>query len=235
MSDEVYYQTTSYCASCDEYFYNHRERRKHIQNTTSHPRCEICHRRFLNKNTLRMHFIQTPGHYYCAICNKIFDTAGGLQVHLDYAAVHRDDSDDDDDEDEDDYSPIHEDDKWEDELALQVYPDGYRDPNVYCFEDTSFEDFDDYDFEDEEELGDPPYEFDVESGDEQLEEGVEEISEFQCPLCQECSPGVVCSTSCGHLFCVRCIKAALHYTGMCPVCDEEDDVVNLRRIFLTAT
>ncbi|KAF9262307.1 hypothetical protein L218DRAFT_945411 [Marasmius fiardii PR-910] len=105
-----------------------------------------------------------------------------------------DDSDDDDDEGEDDYSPIHEDDKWEDELALQVYPDGYRDPNVYCFEDTSFEDFDDYDFEDEEELGDPPYEFDVESGDEQLEEGVEEISEFQCPLCQECSPGVLCIT-----------------------------------------
>ncbi|KAG7085425.1 hypothetical protein E1B28_002986 [Marasmius oreades] len=231
MSDEVYYETTSYCASCDEYFYDHGERRKHFQVTESHPRCDLCHKRFLNKNTLRVHYLETAGHHYCVTCDKLFDSAGGLQVHIDYAAVHRDDSDDED-EDEDDYKERE--DNWEDELALEVYPDGYRDPTIYYPDDTSFEDFDDYDFEDEEELGDPPFDFGEELEDEQLEEGVEETDEFQCPMCQKCSPSTVCSTSCGHLFCAPCIKAALHYTGMCPVCDERDDVAELRRVFLTS-
>ncbi|KAG7093318.1 hypothetical protein E1B28_007000 [Marasmius oreades] len=193
MSDEVYYESTSYCASCDEYFYDHGERRKHIQATESHPRCDICHKRFLNQNTLRVHYLETAGHHYCITCDKLFDSAGGLQVHIDYAAVHCNDSDNED-EDEDDYKEREE--NWEDELALEVYPNGYQDPNIYYPDDASFEDFDDYDFEDEEDLGDPPFDFGEEWEDNsQLEEGVEEIDGFQCPMCQKCSPNTVCSTN----------------------------------------
>ncbi|KAG7085403.1 hypothetical protein E1B28_002964 [Marasmius oreades] len=78
MSDE--YESTSHCASCDEYLYDDGERSLLCVCSTSKPLATTTASR-----------------------DKIFDSAGGLQVHIDYAAVHPNDSDEGEDEDENDY------------------------------------------------------------------------------------------------------------------------------------
>ncbi|KAL0567713.1 hypothetical protein V5O48_014285 [Marasmius crinis-equi] len=250
---------TAYCPPCDAYFPSASERQKHIQEASNgHPKCPVCYKRFLNKNTLRLHFIKSPHHHFCASCDKLFESYGGLKVHLDMASVHRDDSDDEDDdsddegEDEDEFSGYryhhhydHDDDDpadepysfsrynrhWEDEKASSLYPHGCQDPNTYDTSDLDYEEDHEYDFEDADELGDPPFEFGEE--DDESEDSSDEEA-FRCPMCLSSTPEAVCTTTCGHLFCVPCIKAALHYTGMCPVCDEKEEAQYLRRVFLTA-
>ncbi|KAJ8086169.1 hypothetical protein AAF712_009996 [Marasmius tenuissimus] len=255
--------TTAYCAPCDAYFPNASERQNHIQEAANgHPKCPVCYKRFLNKNTLRIHFIKSPHHHYCTSCDKLFESYGGLRVHLEMSSVHRDDSDDEDDYDSDDededesydssyshryrYHSEHVETNtlpdepytfsryqrhWEDEKASSLYPYGCTDPTIYDIDDLDFEDDHEYDFEDADELGDAPFEFGEEE-DEDSEDGSDGEA-FSCPMCLSTTPETVCVTTCGHLFCVDCIKSVLHYTGMCPVCDEKEEPQYLRRVFIT--
>ncbi|KAG7086891.1 hypothetical protein E1B28_002811 [Marasmius oreades] len=115
---------------------------------------------------------KTLGHHYCVACDKLFNSAGGPVAffYLKRAAppsrIHDDEDDEDDHEKRED--------NWEDELALQGCGGGCQDPDIYP-EDTSFED--------EEDLGDPPYDFVADSKDGWLEEGVKEPDEFKCSMC----------------------------------------------------
>ncbi|KAK0232252.1 hypothetical protein EDD85DRAFT_847157 [Armillaria nabsnona] len=43
----------------------------------------------------------------------------------------------------------------------------------------------------------------------------------------------LCATPCGHVYCVRCIHAALKYTEACPVCDERATKDQLRKIYIS--
>ncbi|KAK4267602.1 hypothetical protein QN277_024358 [Acacia crassicarpa] len=54
---------------------------------------------------------------------------------------------------------------------------------------------------------------------------------FNCPICME--PLVEeMSTRCGHIFCKRCIKAAINAQGKCPTCRKKVNVKELIRVFL---
>ncbi|ESK87656.1 ring u-box domain-containing protein [Moniliophthora roreri MCA 2997] len=226
---EVFDLDHSYCAPCDEYFVDLKSRARHIQSSITHPQCRVCERRFLNKNTLRVHYINAPYHHYCVACDKLFATAAGFQVHIDRSPMHNDDSDD-----EENYKEGE--DGWEDELGTEVYPDGVGpEEREYSTGPGGFEEyeaFDDYDFEDLEELADPPFEFGDNEDEDTDDEDTKE--QFECPMCEK-GDKPVCSTKCGHLFCVPCIKAAYHYTGACPICDEEGKAEELRRVFITCT
>lgn len=73
--------------------------------------------------------------------------------HIEYAAVHRDDSDDEDIDD----LELEEEEGWEDKLAQLRYPDEVGGPSIIPdgeepSDDDEWEDFDEYDFEDEEDL-----------------------------------------------------------------------------------
>ena len=61
----------------------------------------------------------------------------------------------------------------------------------------AWEDSDDYDFEDKEDLADPPLQFGEESdADDEDDEDV-----FTCPMCRA-TPRKIGCTPCGHTFCV---------------------------------
>jgi len=98
-----------------------------------------------------------------------------------------------------------------------------------------WENEDEFDFEDMEDLADPPFEFGCESDTDEDEEdqGQSQVAHcFTCPMCLESKPETVCTTACGHLFCAGCIVGALKYTQACPICDEPGDVRELRRVYL---
>ena len=42
-----------YCALCDKYFADSRQRREHIAESVNHPECQVCGGRFLNGDILR--------------------------------------------------------------------------------------------------------------------------------------------------------------------------------------
>ncbi|KAF9067453.1 hypothetical protein BDP27DRAFT_1364901 [Rhodocollybia butyracea] len=147
----------SYCAQHDMYFVDHQDRDQHIQSSSDHAQCDLCDRRFLNKNTLRNHWVYAEHHYYCWECDKHFKSAPGLQYHLD--EVHIGDDDDDSDEECSCYQSD-ESDNWEDDRGAERYPDGIPSETLAhkkgVNDDNSWEDLDDLDFEDEEDLVDPP-------------------------------------------------------------------------------
>ncbi|THU81879.1 hypothetical protein K435DRAFT_935432 [Dendrothele bispora CBS 962.96] len=242
----------SYCAICDDYFQDHFTRARHVENSPNHPKCSLCGCRFLNKNLLRNHKIMAPHHHYCRTCDKDFHSSGGLQVHID--TIHLDD-DSDEDMDDEDYErrerehPLKE--GWEDERALELYPDGnyddsYKEDILKDVEERfhNWEFDDEFDFEDPEDLEDGPFEFGREADTEEDDEyfygwegdevvKLEVTDKFTCPMCLEEDPKTVCTTTCGHLFCAQCIVGALKYTETCPVCDEYGEVCGLRRVYVS--
>ncbi|CCM01219.1 uncharacterized protein FIBRA_03267 [Fibroporia radiculosa] len=122
---DVLYASMLYCSLCDRYFPGEEARAQHVQVSSNHPLCEPCNRRFANKNTLRNHLVTSLRHHYCAVCEREFNTAAGLRVHIDFASVHRDDSDDDDLED---YAPgddeeFEHESGWEDTMGSMIYPE----------------------------------------------------------------------------------------------------------------
>jgi E3 ubiquitin-protein ligase RFWD3 len=170
----------------------------------------------------------SPRHNWCAVCERDFRTPAGLRIHVEYAAVHRDDSDDDSDDEEIDDSV----EGWEDELGLARFPNEQHpfggeipDSDVDYWTDDDNEQF-------EEELdaydGFAPVPSSLrstESNDSPFSD--EHISEHQknehhrchdsertdslasapspavlvsCPLCLE-APKATSATKCGHLFC----------------------------------
>ncbi|XP_054778452.1 E3 ubiquitin-protein ligase BRE1-like [Prosopis cineraria] len=57
---------------------------------------------------------------------------------------------------------------------------------------------------------------------------------FNCPICKQ--PFVEeMSTRCGHIFCKKCIKAALKAKRECPICEEKITSKGLVRVFLPST
>ncbi len=53
MSTDMIRMDGVYCALCDEYFFDKRQRAEHIMNSNDHPECWRCGRRFLNGQILR--------------------------------------------------------------------------------------------------------------------------------------------------------------------------------------
>ncbi|KAK7047888.1 hypothetical protein VNI00_006216 [Paramarasmius palmivorus] len=213
-----------YCAICDEYFWCLEERASHIQSSRRHPKCEVCNKRFLNHHILRMHYIRAPHHFYCVTCERHFETLAGFQVHCDRAPIHNDNYDE---------GESYEGEGKEDEIGLELYPDGLLETRELGRGLQAYETLDAYDLEPAEDLGDPPFE-PSEDEEEEFDDSEETTEEFECPMCEE-GDKPVCSTACGHLFCVSCIKSALHYTGQCPICNEPGEVEQLRRIFVSCT
>ncbi|THU85238.1 hypothetical protein K435DRAFT_606611, partial [Dendrothele bispora CBS 962.96] len=225
----------SYCALCDDYFQDHFTRARHVENSPNHPQCSLCGCQFLNKNLLRNHKVMAPPHHYCRVCDKDFYSSGGLQVHLD--AIHLDD-DSDEGMDDEEYERREKEllpEGWEDERALELYPDG-NDEDSYKEEilkdvETRTED-----------LEDGPFEFGCEADTEEDDEffygwegdeviKLEITDKFTCPMCLEEDPKTVSTTTCGHFFCAQCIVGALKYTETCPICDEYAKVCGLRRVY----
>ncbi|TRM67146.1 hypothetical protein BD626DRAFT_566182 [Schizophyllum amplum] len=222
-----------YCALCDEYFCDQRERMYHIQRSADHPRCDDCDRRFLNKNVLRTHWAYSRGHNYCALCQMHFRSAAGLRVHIEKAPVHCDDSDEElDGTQQGDWS-----DGWEDRLGWDLYPDERPEEEDGDGGDHSWEHLDQFDMLD---LGEADEEHgngggkegdgDGESG----EDGYAKVVEFECPVCRQ-KPDVVCATKCGHLFCATCIHQSFKRDAECPICRLEGLPAQLRRVYLTVT
>ncbi|KAF8075833.1 putative zinc-finger-containing protein [Lyophyllum atratum] len=229
------YSNESYCAICDLYFSSVEDRAEHVEDSADHPRCDTCKRRFLNGNNLRNHYVYSRYHHYCASCRVSFDTAAGLRMHIEHSSVHGDDSDD---EDDDLSSPTLAEGE-EDEMGRLRYSDEDSDldseSGEYSDDDSSFEHFDECDFEDEEDLGDKlPYETVtiVEEEDEEENEDGVSADEFSCPICN-LPPNTVCSTTCGHLFCTPCIKMVYDIQGACPICDAEGTVEQLRKVYIS--
>ncbi|KZT68399.1 hypothetical protein DAEQUDRAFT_757621 [Daedalea quercina L-15889] len=118
-----------YCALCDRYFFDKASCAAHIQHSSSHPLCEPCGMRFANGHCRRQHWSDSPRHHFCAACEVEFQTAAGLRVHIEYAAVHRDDSDDEDEDDDDDDDTIFgETPGWEDDLGRRMFPEDVEHP-----------------------------------------------------------------------------------------------------------
>ncbi|KAH9835423.1 uncharacterized protein C8Q71DRAFT_765812 [Rhodofomes roseus] len=116
--------STLYCALCDQYFIDEAACAAHVQHSSNHPLCGPCGIRFANGHWRRQHWCNSPRHHYCAACEVEFQTAAGLRVHIEYAAVHRDDSDDDDDDDDDDNDTVFADSPgWEDALGQRMFPE----------------------------------------------------------------------------------------------------------------
>lgn len=58
-------------------------------------------------------------------------------------------------------------------------------------------------------------------------------SEMECPICYSLFANKeVLSTSCGHLYCAECIRAAIAISPRCPMCNAETLAKNLRIIHL---
>ncbi|KAK7684964.1 hypothetical protein QCA50_011799 [Cerrena zonata] len=109
--------------------------------------CEPCNRRFANRNSLRNHYVFSDKHHYCAACQKTFATAGGFRVHVEMAAIHRDDSDDEDEEDDDIDDSF---DGWEDAVAEVRYPNEGEEDNIPASDDEDYGPGDEYWDEDDE-------------------------------------------------------------------------------------
>ncbi|KAF8910861.1 hypothetical protein CPB85DRAFT_1413748 [Mucidula mucida] len=196
----------SYCALCDVYLLNCKQRTEHIINSSNHPECCKCGRRFLNRQALQQHYVNTLNHFYCGLCDKHMKSPGGFRVHNEH--FHPCDIDYDSDEDDDDHSDDLDDD-WEDEEAKSRYPDEAY-PPTDPIEDASVED-DSLAFEDEEDA---------------------EAEPVCCPMCDE-EKSIMCATACGHVFCVRCVTAAIKYIGVCPICEAEAREDQLRRVYIS--
>lgn len=72
-------------------------------------------------------------------------------MHIEYAPIHGDDSDEEEDESEAGNLQ----DGWEDDRGADEFPDEVSDFEGEDDVDNSWEEYDDCDFEDEEDLGDP--------------------------------------------------------------------------------
>ncbi|KAG5635053.1 hypothetical protein DXG03_005565 [Asterophora parasitica] len=202
-----------YDALCDRYFDSRKQRREHVANSLKHPQCEKCDTRYLNKEILRTHMALSKYHNYCMACDVDFETAGGYRVHIEQASVHNDDSDDEDEDDDDSSVPPLVAGR-EDELGAILYP--YEDDILserrgeYSDGDDSFEDCDEYDFEDDEDLGDIPDEVEIVGSDEEEEDDdLEELGEkFECAV-------------------------AFDIQGSCPECDEAGTMEQLRKLYIS--
>ncbi|KAJ6508863.1 putative zinc-finger-containing protein [Mycena sanguinolenta] len=231
-----------YCAICDLYFSSLEQRAEHIQESEMHPECDYCKRRYLNKNTLRNHYIYSKHHHYCASCQIEFKTPSGLRYHIEHAPVHCDDSDDEEgynneanaEHGKSGHFSLTE---WEDEMGLRIYPDECESGAHSAAddsEDDSWEAYDDYDYDDAEDLGSSEEELENDSSEDEEEEGDDDenvVAQFSCPMCED-KPNSVACTPCGHLFCSPCITSSLKHTKACPVCSEAGAVEQLRKIFL---
>ncbi|KAJ3996444.1 hypothetical protein F5050DRAFT_1571489 [Lentinula boryana] len=227
----------AYCVLHDMYFADHEDRNRHVQSSDDHPQCHICDRRFKDHNALRNHWIVAKYHYYCKACDKHFNSAAGLEFHIDEIHVGGDDSDDEDDNDEFEHYE-----GWEDDQGADRYPDGVP-PEAQAHklgvkDDNSWEGLDDLDFEDEEDLVDPPELRDddvaADSGEEVDEDDEEHLThQFKCPMCEKNEFAAICTTRCGHMFCAPCITGAYNYTEACPICDEAGEISQLRRIYVS--
>ncbi|PBK83513.1 hypothetical protein ARMGADRAFT_1037881 [Armillaria gallica] len=87
MSTDMIRMDGVYCALCDEYFFDKRQRAEHIMNSNDHPECWRCGRRFLNGQILRRHCVTAPNHHYCVPCDKHCRTAAGFRVHMEQRHV----------------------------------------------------------------------------------------------------------------------------------------------------
>ncbi|KAK0192003.1 putative zinc-finger-containing protein [Armillaria mellea] len=231
MSTDMIRMDGVYCALCDQYFFDKRQRDEHIMNSNDHPECWRCGRRFLNGQILRRHCVTAPNHHYCVPCDKHCRTAAGFRVHMEQVHGSDDDDSDDDSSEEEDYYDLE--DGWEDERGEEEYPDEVSESGDEPL-DTSWEDSNEYDFEDPEYLRLPPSFNDAATDDAEGsdEEDVKETSHFSCPMCEK-EHTTLCATPCGHVYCVRCIRAALKYTEACPVCDERATEDQLRKIYIS--
>ncbi|KAJ4473057.1 hypothetical protein J3R30DRAFT_3514364 [Lentinula aciculospora] len=227
----------AYCPQHDMYFDDHQDRNRHVQSSDDHPQCHICDRRFKDKNALRNHWVIAKYHYYCKACDKHFNTAAGLEFHIDEIHVGGDDSDDDDFYDEAEHYE-----GWEDDQGIDRYPDGVPpDSQAHKLgveDDNSWEACDDLDFEDGEDLIDPPELWSEGSATDSDNEMIEEedvhlTHRFECPMCNKGECDTICTTHCGHMFCAPCIIGAYKFTGMCPICDEPGQISELRRIYVS--
>lgn len=166
--------------------------------------------------------------------------------HIEFAAVHRDDSDDDDSDDNniDDSSE-----GWEDEVGARLYPEENQPPASSDEEEEDADYWTDDDVEDFEENQDAYYgiaptpaaasrshpqhntlaEYSESASQESRPAGVW----FSCPLCLE-APKETSATRCGHLFCTPCIRTALSTKKMCPVCRDFTKPSQLRKVYLSA-
>ncbi|PBK70588.1 hypothetical protein ARMSODRAFT_973914 [Armillaria solidipes] len=207
MSTDMIRMDGVYCALCDEYFFDKRQRAEHIMNSNDHPECWRCGCRFLNGQILRR------------------------RQHMEQVHGSDDDVSDDDDSEEEDYYDLE--DGWEDERGEEGYPDEVSESGDEPL-DTSWEDNNEYDFEDPEYLRLPPSlnEAATDDAEESDEEDAEETSHFSCPMCEK-EHTTLCATPCGYVYCVRCIRAALKYTEACPVCDERATEDQLRKIYIS--
>ncbi|KAK0441796.1 uncharacterized protein EV420DRAFT_1485533 [Desarmillaria tabescens] len=150
MSTDMICMDGVYCALCDEYFFDKRQRAEHIMNSNDHPECWRCGRQFLNGQILRRHCVTAPNHHYCVPCDKHCRTAAGFRVRMEQVHGFDDDNSDDDSED---YYDLE--DSWEDERGKEEYPDEVSESGDEPL-DTSWEDSNEYDFEDPEYLRLPP-------------------------------------------------------------------------------
>ncbi|THV04140.1 hypothetical protein K435DRAFT_791175 [Dendrothele bispora CBS 962.96] len=213
----------SYCALCDDYFQDHFTRARHVENSPNHPQCSLCGCQFLNKNLLRNHKVMAPHHHYCRVCDKDFYSSGGLQVHLD--TIHLDNDNDEHIEDEE-YERREKEllpEGWEDERALELYPDGnYED----SYKEEILKDVEDHfaattgnsttssilrtwiisDTEEDDEF------FYGWEGDEVVK--LEITDKFTCPMC------------------LRRIQKH-EYTETCHICNEYGEVCGLRRVYVS--
>lgn len=105
----------------------------------------------MKAHSISQHYTYARHHHYCTVCNIIFNTAAGLKVHIEYAPIHGDDSDEEEDESEAGNLQ----DGWEDDRGADEFPDEVSDFEGEDDVDNSWEEYDDCDFEDEEDLGDP--------------------------------------------------------------------------------
>ncbi|KAK0192190.1 hypothetical protein F5146DRAFT_493580 [Armillaria mellea] len=153
MSTDMICMDGVYCALCDEYFFDKRQRVEHIMNSNDHPECWRCGRRFLNGQILRRHYVTAANHHYCVPCDKHCRTAAGFRVHMEQVHGSDDDDSDDDSSEEEDYYDLE--DGWEDERGEEQYPDEVSESGDEPL-DTSWEDRNEYDFEDPEYLRLPP-------------------------------------------------------------------------------
>lgn len=246
-----------YCTVCDKYFVSKRAREEHIQKSTNHPQCEPCQKRFAHMNALRTHYVTSNKHHYCSVCEKFFETAAGFKVHIEVAAVHRDDSDDEDDEDDfDDCEDLPE--GWEDEYGRLVFPQE-NERHKILYGDETKSPFDEY-LNDGEKSGEPTDEDKAASlanDESQLNaemracmlvdvvhdqdmDSYPKLSEHQkhiatgvhvtCPVCLK-YPTSTATLGCGHLLCTRCIRKHLNKHMACPVCwkpTKAADVVHVK-------
>jgi len=54
----------------------------------------------------------------------------------------------------------------------------------------------------------------------------------ECPICRH-SDSDLSSVPCGHVFCTSCITEALRVDSRCPMCRQQADATDLRRVYLS--